>query len=1046
MTDVFFTIMKKTNKILFIFIVLLLANNLLAQTIVTSKMYETDFEDDVEWKNWEINRGPLGSECANKWYFGKLGSNRGERGLYVSKDGLSNKYVGKGVSVVAVRKIILEKGNYELSFDWQAGGFKGEGYKDGLYVCWVPVNDTIPVNSAVTNNMQKFVTRHALTINGSNRLLEKGWNSINGVKISSDGDPHYLVFVWNNGPTEYYPGACVDNIYIMEEGICSKPKNLKINPKGYDVVLSWEGTASSYDVKIYCHALKKWYEYSGVTTPYLEIDSLEQGMKSYYIRSVCDDVHGPWESKDSFLFFPDAHCVNYLGLTNKSCFYGLTSNPSKSSGVIDHGPKAIKSRHTLHYDYEEMDARTNNKLRTVPDGALASVRLGNWNSGDEAECITYDYRVDTVKGAVLLLNYAVVLQDPGHDFMDEQPRFSLEILRKGVPLDTFGCGEAFFASGFNMDSTWHQFYAEDGNPGGWWKEWTTVAINLGKYHGQNLLIKLTTYDCSLGGHYGYAYFTLGCSDGKIQGLSCGNSSNNAFKGPDGFKYRWYLPSDPEKTLSTEQSFAVETNDTLTYYLDVIQPTNENCYYTLSASAVSRFPRAYAEYTASISNCNNVVKFQNLSYITRHNQVTHKIEKSDEKCESYLWEFGDGTTSTEENPTHAYALGGTYTVKLSSGIANGVCMDDTVFTITLPYINSYVDTTYAVVCQGKSYEFKGERYWDSGIYSDTMKTIHGCDSIEVLNLYVANKYDTLTVDTICSHEEYYFDIDGDGQLDRVTESGHYEAKYNSVYGCDSVLKLNILINESLILNFDTLVSVCGGDESVIIPYQKESGLFDACNATIDLGDSIYVVSADIESQSDAILLPMPEKVKPGYYNLNLDFGEKACGDEEKNIPMQILYPKDVLVQRWGDVLAVKNEDYNGGYEFVAFQWYKNGQPIVGATSSIYYVAEGLEVDSEYAVLLTRLEDNVSIMTCVAELFDYTLTEDKHVVVFSQNNEVEVETPSKAKMKIWSLQGVLVTEVLIEEGKNVIDNFALNGVYLLEFIFEDGHREIQQVIIK
>ncbi|MGW8324071.1 MAG: PKD domain-containing protein [Desulfobacterales bacterium] len=33
--------------------------------------------------------------------------------------------------------------------------------------------------------------------------------------------------------------------------------------------------------------------------------------------------------------------------------------------------------------------------------------------------------------------------------------------------------------------------------------------------------------------------------------------------------------------------------------------------------------------------------------------------------SYLWDFGDGLTSTEENPTHQYNAPGTYTVKLTS---------------------------------------------------------------------------------------------------------------------------------------------------------------------------------------------------------------------------------------------------------------------------------------------------------------------------------------------------------------------------------------------
>lgn len=33
-------------------------------------------------------------------------------------------------------------------------------------------------------------------------------------------------------------------------------------------------------------------------------------------------------------------------------------------------------------------------------------------------------------------------------------------------------------------------------------------------------------------------------------------------------------------------------------------------------------------------------------------------------DSYFWEFGDGTTSTEQNPTHSYAAPGTYSVSLS----------------------------------------------------------------------------------------------------------------------------------------------------------------------------------------------------------------------------------------------------------------------------------------------------------------------------------------------------------------------------------------------
>ena len=37
----------------------------------------------------------------------------------------------------------------------------------------------------------------------------------------------------------------------------------------------------------------------------------------------------------------------------------------------------------------------------------------------------------------------------------------------------------------------------------------------------------------------------------------------------------------------------------------------------------------------------------------------------QNADTYAWDFGDGNTSTEENPTHTYAEAGTYDVTLSA---------------------------------------------------------------------------------------------------------------------------------------------------------------------------------------------------------------------------------------------------------------------------------------------------------------------------------------------------------------------------------------------
>lgn len=51
--------------------------------------------------------------------------------------------------------------------------------------------------------------------------------------------------------------------------------------------------------------------------------------------------------------------------------------------------------------------------------------------------------------------------------------------------------------------------------------------------------------------------------------------------------------------------------------------------------------------------------------------------------NFLWNFGDGTTSTDENPTHLYTKVGTYTVRLTAYDSSSCNqLDDSVFTITV----------------------------------------------------------------------------------------------------------------------------------------------------------------------------------------------------------------------------------------------------------------------------------------------------------------------------------------------------------------------------
>ena len=141
--------------------------------------------------------------------------------------------------------------------------------------------------------------------------------------------------------------------------------------------------------------------------------------------------------------------------------------------------------------------------------------------------------------------------------------------------------------------------------------------------------------------------------------------------------------------------------------------------------------------------------------------------------------------------------------------------------------------------------------------------------------------------------------------------------------------------------------------------------------------------------------------------------------------------------------MRNDIYNGGYEFVAYQWYKNNEPIDGATSSILY--EELDVEAEYSVLLTR-DDGVKEMVCAIKPVHFEDINEESVVVFSfdASSQVIVDASESAHVRVWSTKGLLVGEYFVDKGENVLNIENLQGVYLLEFIFENNNHIIERIV--
>src|SRR5207302_6433916 len=69
--------------------------------------------------------------------------------------------------------------------------------------------------------------------------------------------------------------------------------------------------------------------------------------------------------------------------------------------------------------------------------------------------------------------------------------------------------------------------------------------------------------------------------------------------------------------------------------------------------------------------------------------------------AYSWDFGDGSTSTAQNPSHTYAAAATYTVRLTvtdnGGATNSVAHAVTVTQANQPPVAAFTSSCSALTC-------------------------------------------------------------------------------------------------------------------------------------------------------------------------------------------------------------------------------------------------------------------------------------------------------------------------------------------------------------
>ena len=140
--------------------------------------------------------------------------------------------------------------------------------------------------------------------------------------------------------------------------------------------------------------------------------------------------------------------------------------------------------------------------------------------------------------------------------------------------------------------------------------------------------------------------------------------------------------------------------------------------------------------------------------------------------------------TSQNPVATPPVGTTtYTCTVSDGITN-----QNVNVTIMVHPNEESDI-YQTICENDIYNFFGEDLQTPGVYDHTIQTQYGCDSTIHLHLNNWDIYETPITDHFCQGEHYMF-------FDQaLSASGIYYHMLESVHGCDSIIKLNLIQDPS-----------------------------------------------------------------------------------------------------------------------------------------------------------------------------------------------------------------------------------------------------------
>ena len=215
-------------------------------------------------------------------------------------------------------------------------------------------------------------------------------------------------------------------------------------------------------------------------------------------------------------------------------------------------------------------------------------------------------------------------------------------------------------------------------------------------------------DCTGRYHYGYAYFVAACHPLYITVKYCADDSVASLVAPEGFEtYSWMDNSGKE--IETAQTLNL-TNPVEGAIYTCKMTSATGCTVTLKSTIAKYVIKT--DFSSKMIDCkSNIVQFIN-STTTTHGTL------------NYLWDFGNGNTTTAVSPQYTFATSGMHEVSLNVYNPPSTCtvkLTRTIESFSPPLIGISGFSTY---CPGQSIYLKAygayAYLWSNGSKADSVR--------------------------------------------------------------------------------------------------------------------------------------------------------------------------------------------------------------------------------------------------------------------------------------------------------------------------------------